>query len=231
MCYKSYKPFFIRILIWSARGKVLSWAMESTLLGAIGLSLQINKQICSPWKRESSQCGLWTLCTNTYFSSSTLGGISIIKYSLEEKETCSLKCLSQDLPGLSTVISHFRVNLLVWIYKTNISLKRALPSIPISSKLVKATDTHLPKERVWSKCEPESHLFCTAQVSKQRICTRKYVKHRCSDSHQQGHVKPHREDQASNKQNLCPTHAITSVCETESDPKDSSEHLSLIYWC
>lgn len=67
------------------------------------------------------------------------------------------------------------------------------------------------------------------QRSKQRICTRKYIKQRCSHSHQQGHVKPHRENQASKKQNFCPTHAITSVCEKESDPKDSSEHLSLIY--
>lgn len=37
---------------------------------------------------------MWTLnIMHTYFSSSTLGGISIIKYSLEEKETRSLKCL------------------------------------------------------------------------------------------------------------------------------------------
>lgn len=35
--------------------------------------------------------------------------------------------------------------------------------------------------------------FVTPKVYKQRICTRKYIKHRCSDSHQQGHTKPHRQ--------------------------------------
>lgn len=80
----------------------------------------------------------------------------------------------------------------MWIYKTNISPKRAPPSTPISSELVKATDIHLPRERVWSKCGSESQLFRTAEVSKQRICTRKCIKHRCSDSHHWDHAKPHR---------------------------------------
>lgn len=82
-----YKPFFIRILIWSARGKVLSWAIESTLLGATGLLLQINNSFvsCSLW--ESIQTTSVLNILYTYFSSSTLGGISIIKYSLQEKKT------------------------------------------------------------------------------------------------------------------------------------------------
>lgn len=84
---RDYKPFFIRILIWSARGKVLSWAIESTLLGATGLLLQINNSFvsCSSWESIETVSALNILYT--YFSSSTLGGISIIKYSLQEKKT------------------------------------------------------------------------------------------------------------------------------------------------
>lgn len=82
-----YKPFFIRILIWSARGKVLSWAIESTLLGAIGLLLQINNSFVSCSSGENIQTISVLNILYTYFSSSTLGGISIIKYSLQEKKT------------------------------------------------------------------------------------------------------------------------------------------------
>lgn len=77
-------PFFIRVLTWSTRGSVRSWAMESTLLGPTGFTLITQKQAkiqkAAPLKPES-----FTQSTRmTYNFSSARGGINIDRYSLQK---------------------------------------------------------------------------------------------------------------------------------------------------
>lgn len=81
----SHPPFFIRIRIWSARGRVRSWAMDRTLLGAMGLSLFNKSDDGSEWlggREAGAEEGVSG--PPTHFSSSGLGGISIARYSLQE---------------------------------------------------------------------------------------------------------------------------------------------------
>lgn len=84
-------PFFIRVLTWSTRGRVRSWAMDSTLLGPTGFTLSAGEQQTQPRLKEPQvstlKAGPPYVCVcvcvwSTYTFSSARGGISIDRYSL-----------------------------------------------------------------------------------------------------------------------------------------------------
>lgn len=79
-------PFFIRVLTWSTKGRVRSWAMESTLLGPTGFTLAHIAPTKSVRERPTSTmvtARMW----HTYTFSSASGGISMFRYSLQTAET------------------------------------------------------------------------------------------------------------------------------------------------
>lgn len=77
-------PFFIRVLTWSTRGSVRSWAMDRTLLGPTGFSLGTQRHAgvkrAAWFQPESSPRSP----PRTHHFSSATGGISIDRYSLKK---------------------------------------------------------------------------------------------------------------------------------------------------